>query len=88
MAESNGGGRLDRLEGLLERMGERLDKVATMGYLHDERLSRIESSLEAESALLQTESAGRIAKDSVLDARVDKLVSSIGEFIARLPIKI
>jgi len=44
--EPNGTGRLDRLEALLDKMGDRLDKVATMGYLHDERLARIEANAE------------------------------------------
>ena len=34
---------------------------------------------------LQAEGKERLAKDAALDARVDKLVSSIGELISRIP---
>jgi hypothetical protein len=52
--------------------------LAEQSKLPARRLADLISSLEAES----TE---RRAKDAVLDARVDKLVSSIGELISRIP---
>ena len=45
---------------------------------HAYRLGSLLSGLEAESA-------ERRPKDAALDARVDKLVSGIGEFISRMP---
>ncbi|MBV9500080.1 MAG: hypothetical protein JO138_11965 [Acidobacteriaceae bacterium] len=84
MAEANGGGRLDRLEALLDKMGHRLEQVATMGYLHDERLARIEANLEQMQEdfkqMQQDESRYRAeqrAREQRLDERVDKLVLSI-----------
>jgi len=74
MAEPNGSGRLDRIEALLEKAGEKLDRVATMGYLHDERLARIEAGIEE----MQDH-------EKRVDARIDKLVSSIGDLISRIP---
>ena len=74
MAEPNGSGRLDRIEALLEKTGEKLDRVATMRYLHDERLARIEAGIE--------EMQGH---EKRVDARIDKLVSSTGDLISRIP---
>lgn len=82
MAEGNGGGRLDRLEALLERMGEKLDKIATMGYLHDDRLSRIEIGIEEmreEEAEYRKQQRER---DKVIDDRIDKLVSAMGAYVS------
>ena len=84
MAEANGGGRLDRLETLLDKMGDRLDKVATMGYLHDERLARIEATVEQMQEDEARFRAEQRAREVRLDERVDKLVSSIGDFVARI----
>jgi len=39
MAEGNGSGRWDHLDALLDKMGDRLDKIATISYLHEDRLS-------------------------------------------------
>lgn len=85
MADGNGGGRLDRIVALLASAAEKIDKVATMGYLHDERLSKLEANLEQ----MQEEEAAyrreRREREKHMDARVDKLVSAIGELIQHLP---
>jgi hypothetical protein len=52
--------------------------LAEQAKLQARRLADLISGLEAESA-------ERRAKDAALDARVDKLVSSIGELISRIP---
>ncbi len=84
MAEANGGGRLDRLEALLDKMGDRLEKVAMMGYLHDERLARIEANFEQMQEDEGRYRAEQLAREQRMDERVDKLVSSIGNLIARI----
>jgi hypothetical protein len=53
-------------------------KMAEQSKLQARRLADLISGLEAESA-------ERLAKDAALDARVDKLISSIGELISRIP---
>ncbi len=84
MAEANGGDRLDRLEALLDKMGHRLEQVATMGYLHDERLARIEANFEQMQADEARYRAEQLVREQRMDERVDKLVSSIGNLIARM----
>jgi hypothetical protein len=82
MADGNGGGRLDRIEALLEQMAER---TTTNAWLHEQRLVKIEENLEQ---MQNEEKAYRVAqreRDAAADARVDKIVSSIGELISRIP---
>jgi hypothetical protein len=47
MPETDGSGRLDRIEAILHRVGEKLDNIANSHYLHEERLSRVEALHEA-----------------------------------------
>jgi hypothetical protein len=82
MAEGNGSGRIDRIEALLEKMAER---TTTNAWLHEQRLLKIEENLEQ---MQDDERAYRIAqreRDAATDARVQSLVSSIGDLIARIP---
>ena len=80
--------RLDRIEATLDRVGERLDRIATMAYLHDERIARIEV-LQEENELLWKENGLRWNqhreelrdRDRVIDSRIEKLVSAIGELV-------
>jgi hypothetical protein len=46
MPEDNGTGRLDRIETLLLGAADKIEKIATTAYLHDEHLWQIELSLE------------------------------------------
>jgi uncharacterized protein YaaN involved in tellurite resistance len=106
MAEGNGSGRLDRIEALLESAGQKIEaagrkidaagqkieRVADMGYAHDDRLTRIEISIEEMIDENKRREAGLderieklVANGAALDQRIDKLVSAIGEWIARLP---
>jgi len=82
MAEGNGSGRLDRIEALLEKLAER---TTTTAWLHEERLQKIEANIEQ---MQEEEKAYRVSqreRDAAADARVDKLVSSIGELVSRIP---
>jgi hypothetical protein len=80
--------RLDRIEATLDRVGERLDKIATMGYLHEERIARIEA-LHEENELRWKENELRWNqfreeqrdRDRVIDLRIEKLVIAIGELL-------
>jgi hypothetical protein len=92
MAEGNGSGRLDRIEQLLLQAGEKIDRVATMGYLHDERLSRFEAGLEQmreDEARYRAEQREReqrmeqhvAERDQRIDERIATLVSAIGKLI-------
>lgn len=83
---------MDRIEALLEKAAEKLDKIATMGYLHDERLARVEALHEeneqrwkewreyesGEWRRIREETAVR---EKHLDERIEKLVSAIGQLI-------
>jgi hypothetical protein len=89
MAEGNGSGRIERIEALLEKMAERIEKMAerttTNAWLHEQRLLKIEENLEQ---MQDEEKAYRIAqreRDAAADARVDRIVTSIGELISRIP---
>ncbi len=74
MPEGNGTGRLDRIEAVLDKVGDRLDKLATSHYLHDERLSRIEADIE-----------GLLRVQKQADQRVGDLVGAIRDLIGRIP---
>ena len=85
MAETNGRGRLDRIEGILERL------AATQERDHEE-FTRGHKQLMSWQGLMQdkTEKAEKAREDAAsdsarLDARVDKLVFFIGELIASIP---
>lgn len=91
MPEGNGTGRLERIEKLLESAAERIDKVATMGYLHDGRIADLEIKLdtftEKLDAMRRDEEEYRKAqreRDKVIDGRIGSLVSAIGELIATM----
>ncbi len=80
--EGNGSGRLDRAEALLDKLAER---ISTTTWLHEERLLKIEANIEQ---MQEDEKAYRTAqreRDAAADARVDKLVSSIGNLISNIP---
>ncbi len=83
MAESNGSGRLDRIEAILDKLAASPEGVATMGYLHDERLAHIEAAIEQMQEDEKAYRAAQRLKDAAADARVEKLVSAIGELIKR-----
>jgi hypothetical protein len=90
MPESNGSGRLDRIEAILEKIGDRLNNmttklegVATMGYLHDERIAHIEANIEQMQEDEKAYRAAQRASDEASGQRIDKLVSAIGELIRR-----
>ncbi len=78
MAESNGNGRLDRIEALLEKLAER---ITTTAWLHEERLQKIEANIESMQEEEKTYRAEQRKRDEAADARVDKLVVAIGEFV-------
>jgi hypothetical protein len=89
MAEDNGRGRLDRIEAILERLAQAQERdheefmrdhkqLMTWQVLMQEKMDRWTEQNNAErSAQRETNAA--------LDARVDKLVSSIGQLISRIP---
>jgi len=89
MPDSNGGGRLDRIEALLEKTAERLDRVATSHYLHETRLTHIEA-LQEENALRWKENELRWKeireemreRERRLDERIERLVEAIGKLIS------
>ncbi len=74
MPEGNGTGRLDRIEALLEKTAERLDRIATSQYLHDERLSRVEVLHEENEERWKQTNTG-----------INSLVGAIRELIDRIP---
>ncbi len=89
MAETNGSGRLDRIEAILERLAEVQERdheeftrdhkqLMTWQVLMQDKMDKAEAARQKDREDAARESAR-------LDARVDKLVSSIGELIARIP---
>jgi hypothetical protein len=91
MAESNGTGRLDRVEAILEKVGERLDKMSehltTTTWLHEERLLKIEANVEQMQEDEKAYRAAQRERDAVTGDRIDKLVIAIGNFIASQAVK-
>lgn len=83
MADSWDSGRLDRTEAILEQVGERLDKIATMGYLHDERMAHIEAVMQQMQEDERAYRAAQRLKDQEADERIERLVSAIGELVKR-----
>lgn len=81
--------RLDRIEHALELMISDHERFREQ---HEQFRVDLQQLLTAQvvqnenhSRQIAAESKERQAKDAALDARVDKLVSAIGEFISRLP---
>ena len=89
MAEGNGSGRLDRIEAVLETVGKRLDQISLVQERDHEEFTRDHKQLMTWQVLMQDkmekDREEQKAKNAALDARVDKLVSSIGELISRIP---
>ncbi len=89
MAEGNGSGRLDRIEAVLETVGKRLDQISLVQERDHEEFTRDHKQLMTWQVLMQDkmekDREEQKAKNAALDARVDKLVSSIGELISKIP---
>lgn len=94
MAEGNGDRetRLDRIERALElmiddheRLHHHLQQLLTAQVLQKDALEQQAKLIEQHTRQIEAESKERREKDAALDARVDKLVSAIGELIRRLP---
>ncbi len=89
MAEGNGSGRLDRIESILETVGERLDRISLVQERDHEEFSRDHKQLMTWQVLMQDKMdrwvEAQKEKTAALDDRVDKLVSAIGELIRQGP---
>jgi hypothetical protein len=95
MAESNGSGRLDRIEAALAELAVRQDRfqagLEQIAEEHDADFKKLmtwqvltQEKMDRWDHQLQAEREERIAKDAALDGRVDRLVAAIGEFIRRV----
>ena len=73
--------RLDRIEDLLEKTSERILGVASVGLLHDDRLTRIENSMNCLEHSVEDLVSENKRHEQELDGRIGKLVSALGEFI-------
>ena len=89
MAEGNGSGKLDRVEAILERLAQAQER-------DHEEFTRDHKQLMTWQVLMQDKmdrwteenkayQRAQHEKNAALDARVDKLVSSIGELISKIP---
>jgi hypothetical protein len=94
MAGGNGNRdtRLDRIERALElmiddheRFRHDLQQLLTAQVLQKDALEQQAKIIEQHTRQIEAESKERREKDAVLDARVDKLVSAIGELIRQRP---
>lgn len=90
MAEENGNRetRLDRIERALELMisDHEQFRVDLRQLLTAQVIQKDEIEQHTKQIMEQTKQIEQLrARDAVLDERVDKLVSAIGEYISRLP---
>jgi hypothetical protein len=96
MAERNGDrdSRMDRMERQHEQFQSDLKQLLIAQVIQKEQIDQLlkvtqehTRQLEQQTRQLEAEGIVRREKDAVLDARVDNLVSAIGDFISRLPAK-
>jgi hypothetical protein len=85
MPEDNGSGRLDRIEALLEKAAENIEKVTHSVYLYEGRMTRVEALHEENEERWKAYREEQKARDEALDKRISDLVSAIGKLIARPP---
>jgi len=94
MAETNGNQntRLDRIEKALELMindheqfRQEHKQLLIAQVVQSDQIAANARQIAALTQRMEAESIIRKETDARLDARVDKLVSSIGELIARIP---
>jgi chromosome segregation ATPase len=95
MAETNGGGRIDdhevRIVKLKAARREVEDALVVMAHLESQAAARVKEHSEfialheAAMASYDKRLLNQEARSAEIDARLDKLVSSIGELIARTP---
>jgi hypothetical protein len=94
MAETNGNQntRLDRIEKALELMindheqfSQEHKQLLIAQVVQSDQIAANARQIAALTQRMEAESIIRKETDARLDARVDKLVSSIGELIARIP---
>ena len=81
----NGSDRLDRIERLLEMMAERMDLMIDHHDREFKALTRAQVLMQSNLEDLIRSQREHTAQQKSLDARVDKLVSAIGDLILRLP---
>ncbi len=83
-SKTNGGGRLDRIEALLDKLAERQQilrdhkQLMTWQVLMQEKMDLVQQKREADREEDR-------ARQKYFDEQVDKLVSVIGQFIANIP---
>lgn len=88
MAETNGSGRLDRIEATLDRMIEHHERefksLLQWQVLMQDKMDAFDKRFKAEEDARRAENRLMDARADKLDARVDKLVLSIGELIKQM----
>ena len=90
MADGNGNerdARIERLRQEHEVFQRDLQQLLTAQVIQKSQIDDLLASQDKAMHHLEAETITRREKDAVLDARVDKLVSAIGEFISQLPTK-
>ena len=87
MAESNGDqdARMDRVERDHAEFRAELKQLLIAQVIQKDQIDQLLKVTQEHTRQLEAEGAERRAKDAALDARVDKLVSAIGELVARMP---
>jgi len=92
MAEPNGTGRLDRIEALLDKVGERLDRLSLIQDRDHEESTRdhkqlmrwqvlMQDKMDRSDALQQAERVRLNALSEKTDERIAALVTAIGQLI-------
>src|SRR5947209_11189942 len=89
----NGSGRLDRIEANLDRLTERFNAMVEHHDAEFKQLmtwqvlmqDQVRKLAEEERAYREAQRKRDTERDEVMDARVNKLVSPIGEVARRLP---
>jgi septal ring factor EnvC (AmiA/AmiB activator) len=87
MAEGNGDrdSRMDRIAREHEEFRADLKQLLIAQVIQKDQIDQLLKVTQEQTRQLEAEASERRAKDATLDARVDKLVSAIGELVSRMP---
>jgi hypothetical protein len=88
VAEGNGSerdARLNRIEQEHDEFRRDMKNLLIAQVIQKSEIDDLLKLTREQTRQLELESTARREKDEALDARVDKLVSSIGELISRIP---
>lgn len=86
MANSNGDerdARMERIEKQQEEFRRDAQLLLTAQVIQKDQIDQLPRVTQEHTRQFEADRGERLAKDAALDARVDKLVSAIGELVAK-----